>query len=200
MDSYQELIEETRARVGGALAALLEGAGPDEAVLGSGMLALFDDGDEIDGMAPLERLAHAGAEDWEAERTRAVFESLSGILACCAYWHPADGGEAVTYELVTRYHELATLVPVAVWRHRLMLSLRRLNRRTHGALELAEAKERAVERLGGQGAVMDAVRAWEPDAEERTRLQRLLVDGHEVDALVQALEQAVFSAQLDEFF
>jgi len=198
MEQYHELVEVTRTRVSGAMRALLDGAGPDEAVLGSGMLVLFDDGDPIDDMVQLEELAATEPSRWEQARVRAVFEVLGLMLSTCSRWHPASSGELLTAELVGQYHRLAALVPLAVWRFRLESALQRLAERSERTAVLAEAKADAVARLGSVTRLMAAVDDWRPDAEERSRLQRLMAEGHEVEAVVQALEQAVFAAELDE--
>jgi hypothetical protein len=198
MEQYQDLVNLTRQRVSNAMRSLLDGAGPDEAVLGSGMLKLFDDGDHIDGMAQLEELASTDPSLWEQARVQAVFDALGQMLATCSRWHPSQGGERLTAELVHQYHGLAALVPLAVWRFRLEAALERLTERSSDTVVLVEAKSRAVERLGSVTRLMSAVEEWQPDSEERSRLQRLMAEGREVEAVVQALEQAVFAAELDE--
>lgn len=243
MDELTALVRETRRRVTTALEVLSAGGDPDRAVLESGLLVLFDDGEDP-GPMPQHPLADTnegllgglgvygthGDEDGEpglewlepvpdelgarlesrmfAEAREhgsgmdalwGCYHALAEMLGSCKrYEAEHHDGVRLTFELVSWYHELLVHAPNALWRYRLRVWLTGLGERLASSTELAEARYEAVQRLGSVARLDAAVEAWVPDVTEQARLQELMRQGFEVEAITQALEQAVFRAQLDE--
>ena len=183
-DDYRALVDQTVTRAYDALNSLEAGQDADTAVLASGLLRLYS---QVEGDPHGDQLV-------EPAPPTSVGAVLGAMLECCEYREP---DVQLVLELVHQYHRLVELVPAADWHQRMADAARKVAADEVLSSRLAAARASAAARLGSPYRVDDVLRRWRPDHDEQVRLVRLVGQGREADAVLQALEQAVFSAELD---
>lgn len=134
-----------------------------------------------------------------ARREALVTEALGQMLDVCCAPGSVDSADDSVVRLVMLAAMIAACVPDATWQLRIEQMLHAIAAGSEHTPALASARNDAVARLGSLSRVLDAVESWAPEPDERRRLRELVSLGYGIDAIRQALDQAVFAAELAEW-